>query len=136
MFALLNFVEIYLDRPSGWAFFVGFLQAAYTSPDTEWSLQCVRKFNLPNAKFQRPLYYLWLRQEWLVSSYVIPILFVLPEVAMLLSVTNGQSIGLLFKTVTRSAGGEFGLLFLILGIIFRGCWGLDCCIPLHLYFCA
>lgn len=28
---------------------------------------------------------------------MIPILFVLPEVATLLSVTNGQSIGLLFK---------------------------------------
>jgi amino acid transporter len=50
--------------------------------------------------------------------YLIPILSVLPEVATLLSVTNGQSIGLLFKTVTGLAGGEFGLLFLILGILF------------------
>ena len=53
-----------------------------------------------------------------MSSYVIPILFVLPEVATLLSVTNRQSIGLLFKTVVGSAGGEFGLLFLILGNLF------------------
>jgi len=50
--------------------------------------------------------------------YLIPILFVLPEVATLLSVANGQPIGLLFKTVTGSAGGGFGLLFLILGILF------------------
>jgi amino acid transporter len=50
--------------------------------------------------------------------YLIPILFVLPDVQLLLDVANGQPIGLLFKTVTGSAGGGFGLLFLILGILF------------------
>ena len=50
--------------------------------------------------------------------YMIPILFVLPDVKVLLSVANGQPIGLLFKIVTGSAGGGFGLLFLILGILF------------------
>ncbi|MBE3049505.1 amino acid permease [Candidatus Bathyarchaeota archaeon] len=49
--------------------------------------------------------------------YLIPILFVLPDVAMLLQVANSQPIGLLFKTVTGSAAGGFGLLFLILGIL-------------------
>jgi amino acid transporter len=48
---------------------------------------------------------------------MIPILFVLPDVKLLLSVANGQPIGLLFKIVTGSAGGGFGLLFLILGIL-------------------
>jgi amino acid transporter len=50
--------------------------------------------------------------------YLIPILFVLPDVSILLSVANGQPIGLLFKTVTGSAAGGFGLLFLLLGILF------------------
>lgn len=49
--------------------------------------------------------------------YLIPILFVLPPVDLLLQVANGQPIGLLFKTVTGSAAGGFGLLFLILGIM-------------------
>lgn len=49
--------------------------------------------------------------------YLIPILFVLPDVQMLLDVANSQPIGLLFKTVTGSAAGGFGLLFLILGIL-------------------
>lgn len=49
--------------------------------------------------------------------YLIPILFVLPPVDILLEVANGQPIGLLFATVTGSAGGGFGLLFLILGIM-------------------
>jgi len=50
--------------------------------------------------------------------YLIPVLFVLPDVQTLLKVPNGQPIGLLFKTVTGSAAGGFGLLFLILGILF------------------
>jgi amino acid transporter len=50
--------------------------------------------------------------------YLIPLLFVLPDIKTLLSVPNGQPIGLLFKTVTGSPGGGFGLLFLILGILF------------------
>jgi amino acid transporter len=49
--------------------------------------------------------------------YLIPILFVLPDVQLLLDVANSQPIGLLFKTVTGSAAGGFGLLFLILGIL-------------------
>lgn len=49
--------------------------------------------------------------------YMIPLLFVMPDVAMLLDVANSQPIGLLFKTVTGSAAGGFGLLFLILGIL-------------------
>jgi amino acid transporter len=48
--------------------------------------------------------------------YLLPILFVLPPVELLLGVMNGQPIGLLFKTVTGSAGGGFGLLFLLLGV--------------------
>jgi amino acid transporter len=49
--------------------------------------------------------------------YLIPILFTLPPVELLLGVANGQPIGLLFKTVTGSAAGGFGLLFLILGVM-------------------
>ena len=49
--------------------------------------------------------------------YLIPLLFVIPDIPMLLSVANSQPIGLLFKTVTGSAAGGFGLLFLILGIL-------------------
>lgn len=60
--------------------------------------------------------------------YLLPILFVLPSVQSLLSVANGQPIGLLFKDVTGSAAGGFGLLFLILGIqLFAGIGALTAC---------
>lgn len=50
--------------------------------------------------------------------YLIPILFILPDVSLVLAVANGQPIGFIFKTATGSAGGGFALLFLILGILF------------------
>lgn len=50
--------------------------------------------------------------------YLIPVLFVLPDIDTLLAVSTGQPIGLVFKTATGSSAGGFGLLFLILGILF------------------
>jgi amino acid transporter len=50
--------------------------------------------------------------------YLIPILFVMPDIDKLLVVSTGQPIGYLFMTATGSAGGGFGLLCLIIGIQF------------------
>jgi amino acid transporter len=50
--------------------------------------------------------------------YLIPILFVMPNIDKLLAVSTGQPIGYLFMSATGSAGGGFGLLFLIIGIQF------------------
>lgn len=50
--------------------------------------------------------------------FILPLLYVLPDIQTLLAVASGQPIGLFFKTVTGSAAGGFGLLFLILGIWF------------------
>lgn len=50
--------------------------------------------------------------------YLIPVLFILPDVLSLLSVANGQPIGLIFRIATGSASGGVGLPFLILGILF------------------
>ena len=50
--------------------------------------------------------------------YLVPILFVLPDIDTLLAATAGQPITLVFHIVTGSAGGAFGLLFLLLGIFF------------------
>jgi hypothetical protein len=49
--------------------------------------------------------------------YLVPILFVLPQIADLLTVPTGQPIGLIFASATGSAAGGFGLLFLIFGIL-------------------
>lgn len=50
--------------------------------------------------------------------FIFPILFVLPDVQMLLDAPNSQPMGILFATVTRSKVGGLCLLILIIGIVF------------------
>ena len=108
-------------RPSGWAFFVGLLQAAYTLTGYGMVAAMCEEVQNPAREVPKAIVLSVAAAGVTGVVYLIPILFVLPDIQMLLDVANGQPIGLLFKTVTGSAGGGFGLLFLILGIlIFAG----------------
>ncbi|KAJ4289544.1 hypothetical protein N0V90_010873 [Kalmusia sp. IMI 367209] len=104
--------------PSGWAFFVGLLQAAYTLTGYGMVAAMCEEVQNPEREVPRAIVLSVAAAGVTGVIYLIPILFVLPDVKMLLEVANGQPIGLLFKTVTGSAAGGFGLLFLILGILF------------------
>jgi amino acid transporter len=104
--------------PSGWAFFVGLLQAAYTLTGYGMVASLSEEVQNPHREVPKAIVLSVAAAGVTGVIYLIPILFVLPDVQTLLSVANGQPIGLLFKTVTGSAAGGFGLLFLILGILF------------------
>ncbi|KAF2031616.1 amino acid permease-like protein [Setomelanomma holmii] len=104
--------------PSGWAFFVGLLQAAYTLTGYGMVAAMCEEVAYPEREVPKAIVLSVAAAGVTGVIYLIPILFVLPDVKLLLQVANGQPIGLLFKTVTGSAGGGFGLLFLILGILF------------------
>ncbi|KAF2660246.1 amino acid permease-like protein [Lophiostoma macrostomum CBS 122681] len=104
--------------PSGWAFFVGLLQAAYTLTGYGMVAAMCEEVQNPEREVPKAIVLSVAAAGVTGVIYLIPILFVLPDVQVLLDVANGQPIGLLFKTVTGSAGGGFGLLFLILGILF------------------
>ncbi|KAF1829571.1 polyamine transporter TPO5 [Decorospora gaudefroyi] len=104
--------------PSGWAFFVGLLQAAYTLTGYGMVAAMCEEVAHPEREVPKAIVLSVAAAGITGVIYLIPILFVLPDVQLLLDVANGQPIGLLFKTVTGSAGGGFGLLFLILGILF------------------
>ncbi|KAL1969340.1 hypothetical protein VTN77DRAFT_9532 [Rasamsonia byssochlamydoides] len=103
--------------PTGWAFFVGLLQAAYTLTGYGMVAAMCEEVQNPHLEVPRAIVLSVVAAGITGLLYLIPILFTLPPVELLLSVANGQPIGLLFKTVTGSAGGGFGLLFLILGIM-------------------
>ncbi|RMJ24341.1 permease [Aspergillus sp. HF37] len=107
--------------PSGWAFFVGLLQSAYTLTGYGMVPSMCEEVQNPHLEVPKAIVLSVVAAGITGLVYLISIMFVLPEVQMLLQVASGQPIGLLFKTVTGSAGGGFGLLFLILGImIFAG----------------
>lgn len=104
-------------RPSGWAFFVGLLQAAYTLTGYGMVPSMCEEVQNPHREVPKAIVLSVVAAGITGLVYLIPIMFVLPDVQMLLHVANNQPIGLLFKTVTGSPGGGFGLLFLILGIM-------------------
>ncbi|CAZ83618.1 unnamed protein product [Tuber melanosporum] len=104
--------------PDGWAFFVGLLQAAYTLTGYGMVASMCEEVQQPQREVPRAMVLSVAAAGMTGVVYLVPILFVLPDVKLLLEVPNGQPIGLLFKTVTGSASGGFGLLFLILGILF------------------
>ncbi|PWW76734.1 amino acid transporter [Tuber magnatum] len=103
--------------PDGWAFFVGLLQAAYTLTGYGMVASMCEEVQQPQREVPRAMVLSVAAAGVTGVVYLVPILFVLPDVKPLLEVTNGQPIGLLFKTVTGSASGGVGLLFLILGIL-------------------
>jgi amino acid permease (GABA permease) len=104
--------------PEGWAFFVGLLQAAYTLTGYGMVAAMCEEVQSPHREVPKAIVLSVAAAGVTGVIYLIPILFVLPPVDLLLDVANGQPIGLLFKTVTGSTAGGFGLLFLILGILF------------------
>lgn len=107
--------------PAGWSFFVGLLQAAYTLTGYGMVAAMAEEVQNPEREVPRAIVLSVVAAGLTGLVYLVPLLFVLPDVSMLLEVANGQPIGLLFKTVTGSAAGGFGLLFLILGIhLFAG----------------
>lgn len=114
---LLFYTKSCHSRPTGWAFFVGLLQAAYTLTGYGMVAAMCEEVQNPHLEVPKAIVLSVVAAGITGLLYLIPILFTLPPVELLLQVANGQPIGLLFKTVTGSASGGFGLLFLILGIM-------------------
>ena len=103
--------------PAGWAFFVGLLQPAYTLTGYGLVAAMCEEVQNPAREVPKAIFFSVVAAGITGVIYLIPLLFVLPDVELLLAAASGQPIGLLFKTVTGSASGGFGLLFLILGIL-------------------
>lgn len=107
--------------PTGWSFFVGLLQPAYVLTGYGMVAAMCEEVQTPEREVPKAIVLSVVAAGITGLFYLIPILFTLPDIQMLLSVASGQPIGLLFKTVTGSTAGGFGLLFLILGIwLFAG----------------
>ncbi|EHA46912.1 hypothetical protein MCOR27_002017 [Pyricularia oryzae] len=107
--------------PSGWSFFVGLLQPAYVLTGYGMVASMCEEVQSPEREVPKAIVLSVVAAGITGLVYLIPVLFVLPDVSVLLAIANGQPIGYVFKQATGSAAGGFGLLFLILGIwLFAG----------------
>lgn len=102
----------------GWAFFVGLLQSAYTLTGYGMVASLCEEVQNPAREVPKAMVLSVVAAGITGIIYLIPILFVMPDVDAVLAVPTGQPIGTIYKLATGSAGGGFGLLFLILGILF------------------
>ncbi|KAH6894200.1 amino acid/polyamine transporter I [Thelonectria olida] len=102
--------------PAGWSFFVGLLQAAYTLTGYGMVASMCEEVQNPEREVPKAMVLSVVAAGVTGLIYLIPLLFVLPDISALLA--SSQPIGLLFKMVTGSKAGGMGLLFLILGILF------------------
>ena len=103
--------------PAGWAFFVGLLQAAYTLTGYGMVASMCEEVQNPHREVPKAIVLSVVAAGVTGLLYLIPVLFSMPSAEVLRQVASGQPIGTLFKQVTGSAGGGFGLLVLILGIM-------------------
>lgn len=104
--------------PNGWAFFVGLLQAAYTLTGYGMVAALCEEVKEPQIEVPRAMVFSVIAAGITGLVYLLPIIFVLPDIEPLLNVASLQPMPLLYKTVTGSAAGAMGLLTLILGIWF------------------
>lgn len=102
--------------PTAWSFFVGLLQGGYVM--LGYGLVASLCEEVRNLAFEVP-------RAMVISvvvsgvvgiAYLVPILFTLPDIGVLLSITSNQPIGTLFKMVTGSNAASLCLLILIIGI--------------------
>lgn len=120
-FVFANYDASASGWPTGWSFFVGLLQPAYVLTGYGMVAAMCEEVQSPEREVPKAIVLSVVAAGITGIIYLVPILFTLPDIDMLLSVASGQPIGVLFKTVTGSAAGGFGLLFLILGIwLFAG----------------
>ncbi|KAG1744623.1 amino acid transporter [Suillus paluster] len=115
-FALGNFDPSYSGWTPGWSFFIGLLPPAYTFSAIGMIANMAEEVHNPSEILPKAM--IWSIPIGALSGvvFLLPILFTLPDVAILLQVSSGQPIGVMFTLIMGSRAGGFGLWFIIFGI--------------------
>ncbi|KAJ6578655.1 amino acid transporter [Mycena vulgaris] len=115
-FALGHFDPSPSGWTPGWAFFIGLLPPAYTFSAIGMIASMAEEVHNPSSDLPRAI--VWSIPIGFICGvlFLVPILFTLPDIATLISVSSGQPVGLMFELIMGSKGGGFGLWFIIFGI--------------------
>ncbi|KAJ7769666.1 amino acid transporter [Mycena maculata] len=115
-FALGHFDPSPSGWTPGWAFFIGLLPVPYTFSAIGMIASMAEEVHNPTADLPRAI--VWSIPIGFVGGvfFLVPILFTLPDIATLISVSSGQPVGVMFELIMGSQGGGFGLWFIIFGV--------------------
>ncbi|KAK6851292.1 hypothetical protein PG989_014450 [Apiospora arundinis] len=103
----------------GWSFMVGLLHAAYATSSTGMIISMCEEVRQPATQVPKAMVLTVIINTFAGLVFMIPLVFVLPDIQTLLALNSGQPVPVIIKSAVGSAGGAFGLLIplLVLAII-------------------
>lgn len=104
---------------AGWSFCVGLLQAAYATSSTGMIISMCEEVRAPATQVPKAMVFTVALNTFAGLLFMIPLLFVLPDIDGLLALASGQPVPSIIKDAVGSSGGAFGLLIplMVLAII-------------------
>ncbi|KAF2492298.1 amino acid transporter [Lophium mytilinum] len=104
--------------PAGWSFCVGLLQAAYATSSTGMIISMCEEVEKPATQVPKAMVATIIINTIGGLVFLIPIVFVLPDLTLLIGLVSGQPVPTIFKFAVGSAGGAFGLLVPLIVLAF------------------
>ncbi|KIY52496.1 amino acid transporter [Fistulina hepatica ATCC 64428] len=156
-YAFSHFDTSYSGWTPGWAFFIGLFPVSLISSQAYYLITMFFVFHLASMaeEVHNPAHNIPRAIFWSVPIgtvmgvvFTLPILFTLPDIGVLLAVSSGQPLGLMFELIMGSRGGGFGMiLYSVFGVAMfcaisiscaasRATWSFarDRAIPFHTVF--
>merc|ERR1712144_22191 len=105
--------------PSGWSFCVGLLHAGYATSSTGMIISMCEEVQQPSIQVPKAMVATIVINTLAGLLFLIPIVFVMPDITMLVNLPSGQPVPTIFKSAVGSSGGAMGLLIpiMVLGIL-------------------
>ncbi|GMK59339.1 hypothetical protein CspeluHIS016_0703540 [Cutaneotrichosporon spelunceum] len=105
--------------PPGWAYCVGLLHAAYATSSTGMLLSMCEEVQAPATQVPKAMVLTICLNLFGGLLFLIPLMFVLPDLAMLVAIPSGQPTPTIIKSAVGSSTGAFLLLLplVILGLL-------------------
>ncbi|CAG8958782.1 hypothetical protein HYFRA_00011732 [Hymenoscyphus fraxineus] len=96
--------------PAGWSFCIGLLQAAYATSSTGMIISMCEEVQNPSIQVPRAMVGTIILNTICGLLFLIPLLFVLPDLAELVALVSAQPTPTILVSATGSKGGAFALL--------------------------
>jgi len=96
--------------PSGWAFCVGLLHAAYATSSTGMIISMCEEVKHPATQVPKAMVMTIVINTIGGLLFMVPLMFVLPDLAMLVSLASGQPVPTIIKSAVGSSAGAICLL--------------------------
>ncbi|OLN91701.1 Polyamine transporter TPO5 [Colletotrichum chlorophyti] len=96
--------------PDGWSFCVGLLHAGYATSSTGMVISMCEEVRKPSEQVPKALVFTVILNTIAGLLFLIPLVFVLPDIQYLINLASGQPVPAIIKEAIGSSGGAFGLL--------------------------